>query len=616
MVRLNNNGGSGGGGTPLTVTDGVTTVTNTTEISFTNATVTNGGGGIADVLINSGSGSPGGLNTQIQYNNVGSFGGITGAVTDGTAVSLTAPHLLNPTINGAGAGLATLVYPNTASNATITVPATTGTLALTSQLTAGTVTNVSSADANATVATQTTTPVITIVSAPKLATGRTISITGDLAYTSPSFDGSGNITAAGTLASVITAGGPTGSATVAPIITYDAKGRLTAVTSATITPAVGSITGLGTGIATFLATPSSANLAAAVTDETGSGALVFATSPTLSNPIVGTQSPNDNSTKGASTAYVDAGVAAGIASVNAGDSVDYATSAILPNSPIYNNGASGVGATITTLTTNTALVVDGATPTIGQEVLVKNEGDGSGLGASRNGIYVLTTPASLGVAWILTRATDYNSANDINNLGLIYTRNGGTTGGSTGNAGISYALVARITTVGTDSITYQVGAPKASTIITNGGPLGTPSSGTGTNITGIPAANILAGTFGTGAYTMDTSLTVPQIFNVTNVITVTSNVASVNRSHRNNKVTNSSAAPLTINLDTTGAQDGDMLLVTTYDATAAAQSITWGNTENSNAVPSTNTNGSTTLPRTDGFRFNGSTSKYRCLFSS
>lgn len=55
-----------------------------------------------------------------------------------------------------------------------------------------------------------------------------------------------------TLASVITAGGPTGSATIAPIITYDAKGRLTAVTTATITPAVGSVTGLGTGVATAL----------------------------------------------------------------------------------------------------------------------------------------------------------------------------------------------------------------------------------------------------------------------------------------------------------------------------------------------------------------------------
>lgn len=44
----------------------------------------------------------------------------------------------------------------------------------------------------------------------------------------------------------------------------------------------------GTGVKTFLATPSSANLAAAVTDETGSGALVFATSPLLVTPILGT----------------------------------------------------------------------------------------------------------------------------------------------------------------------------------------------------------------------------------------------------------------------------------------------------------------------------------------
>lgn len=47
---------------------------------------------------------------------------------------------------------------------------------------------------------------------------------------------------------------------------------------------------LGTGIATFLAAPSSANLAAAVTDETGSGALVFSNSPTLTTPNLGTPS--------------------------------------------------------------------------------------------------------------------------------------------------------------------------------------------------------------------------------------------------------------------------------------------------------------------------------------
>jgi len=44
---------------------------------------------------------------------------------------------------------------------------------------------------------------------------------------------------------------------------------------------------LGTGVATFLATPTSANLASAVSDETGSGSLVFATSPTLVTPTLG-----------------------------------------------------------------------------------------------------------------------------------------------------------------------------------------------------------------------------------------------------------------------------------------------------------------------------------------
>jgi hypothetical protein len=50
------------------------------------------------------------------------------------------------------------------------------------------------------------------------------------------------------------------------------------------------VSGLGSGVATFLATPSSSNLISAVTDETGTGALVFATSPTLVTPALGTPS--------------------------------------------------------------------------------------------------------------------------------------------------------------------------------------------------------------------------------------------------------------------------------------------------------------------------------------
>lgn len=61
------------------------------------------------------------------------------------------------------------------------------------------------------------------------------------------------------------------------------------LTSCTGLPIAG-ITGLGTGIGTWLGTPTSANLLAAVTDETGSGPLVFATGPTLTTPNIGTPS--------------------------------------------------------------------------------------------------------------------------------------------------------------------------------------------------------------------------------------------------------------------------------------------------------------------------------------
>jgi len=77
-------------------------------------------------------------------------------------------------------------------------------------------------------------------------------------------------------------------------VNLDASGNATALgvpVSATLTNATGlpistGVSGLGTNVATFLATPSSANLAAALTDETGTGANVFATGPTLSLPTI------------------------------------------------------------------------------------------------------------------------------------------------------------------------------------------------------------------------------------------------------------------------------------------------------------------------------------------
>ncbi len=76
-------------------------------------------------------------------------------------------------------------------------------------------------------------------------------------------------TTAGTCAQggVITGAGPTGSATVAPIITYNSAGQLTTVTSATVTPAIGSVTGLGTNVAT--AAGNTLNATGGLTSQTG-----------------------------------------------------------------------------------------------------------------------------------------------------------------------------------------------------------------------------------------------------------------------------------------------------------------------------------------------------------
>jgi hypothetical protein len=76
----------------------------------------------------------------------------------------------------------------------------------------------------------------------------------------------------------------TNAALSTPILGTPQSGTLTNCTGL---PVSTGINGLGTGVATFLATPSSANLAAAVTGETGTGALVFATSPTLVTPVLG-----------------------------------------------------------------------------------------------------------------------------------------------------------------------------------------------------------------------------------------------------------------------------------------------------------------------------------------
>ncbi len=127
--------------------------------------------------------------------------------------------------------------------------------------------------------------------------------------------------------------------------------------------------------------------------------------------------------------------------------VVWATAAALPNSPTYSNPAG----TLTATAPVARLVINGVNVAVGDRVLVKNQ-----VAALQNGIYVVTVDGTGSSLWVLTRATDFNTAaQPIAANRSVYVTGGGMTavGGNTNRLTWWY-LTTAVTTIGVNSATF------------------------------------------------------------------------------------------------------------------------------------------------------------------
>jgi len=232
--------------------------------------------------------------------------------------------------------------------------------------------------------------------------------------------------------------------------TYTASGTTLSRTTVVSSSNAGSLVPFGAGSKdVFVTYPSSR---AVYLDAAGSavttldiGTLGTSTANiTTANITSGTVStPPTNNTDIVNKEYADA-IASGI---HFHEAVDLATTAALPANT-YNNGTSGVGATLTG-NANGALSVDSTLTVVANRILVKNE-----VAGANNGVYVVTQVGSAGTPYILTRSTDMDSVGtgvDQIDEGDFFLVTGGT-------ANVNTAWVQQTPppiTIGTTAIVFQ-----------------------------------------------------------------------------------------------------------------------------------------------------------------
>ena len=122
----------------------------------------------------------------------------------------------------------------------------------------------------------------------------------------------------------------------------------------------------------------------------------------------------------------------------------------------YDNGSSGVGATLTR-TANAAVTVDGQSLTANDRILVKDQAD-----KKQNGIYLVTRVGTGSATLLLTRVTDFNSASNVVQGKYVYIE------GGTENNNKSFILLSASVTVGTNNIEFSQFSVGGLTSLTSG----------------------------------------------------------------------------------------------------------------------------------------------------
>jgi hypothetical protein len=398
------------GGTGITST--VTSATNTVDFSIDNTVVTLDG---AQTLTNKTLTNP----------------TITGLSISGVVVSDSSITFEGATANDFET---TLTVTDPTADRTVTIPDATGTVVLadlaqtltnkTINLANNTLTTTSAQLATA-ISDETGTGVVVFSNTPTLVTP----VLG--AATATSING-------------LTISSSTGTLTIANGKTLTASNTLTFTgtdTSSVAFGAGGTVAYTANKLSVFAATTSS-ELAGVISDETGTGVVVFSNTPTLVTPVLGAATATSiTATSGNLTLAAAAGnnsvsiTPTGTGTVDVASkritsladptqAQDAATKAYVDSlangldvkqsvraastsalTATYSNGSSGVGATLTNAGTQAALTLDSIALSVGNRVLIKDQS-----AEEQNGVYTVTIVGTISTNWVLTRATDFDNS--------------------------------------------------------------------------------------------------------------------------------------------------------------------------------------------------------------